>query len=103
MNGAAAGFFRWDGETLVLYVLGSPGASRDAIGKPRGNELKISIAAAPEHGKATEAMVKFLAVQFGVPAAAVEVVRGQTSVHKVLHIRAPRKIPPALAGWLDPA
>ena len=103
MTRTAESFFRWEGETLVLHVLGSPGASRDAIGKPRGNELKISVAAAPEQGKATEAMVKFLALQFGVPVAAIEVVRGQTSVHKVLQIRAPRKIPPALAGWLGPS
>ncbi len=93
-------FFVWDGDTLVLNILGTPGASRDAIGKPRGNQLKISVAAAPEQGKATEAMVKFLAGQFGVAPARIEVVFGQTSIHKQLRIPAPRKIPAALSAWL---
>lgn len=94
-------FFRWENGDLLLRVLGSPGASRDAIGKPRGDELKISVACAPEDGKATRAMVRYLAIQFGVAVADVEVVRGETSVHKLLRIRAPRRIPPVLAPWLQ--
>ena len=32
-------FCTWDGDTLVLNVLGTPGASRDAIGKVKGHQL----------------------------------------------------------------
>ena len=59
-------FYYWDGETLVLNVLGTPGAKQTKILKPRGSELKISVATAGEQGKATKAMMKFLAKSFGV-------------------------------------
>jgi uncharacterized protein (TIGR00251 family) len=94
-------FFIWDGDTLVLNILGTPGASRNANGKPRGNQLKVSVATAPEQGKATDAMVKFLAIQFGVPASRIEVVFGRTSIHKQLRIHAPQKIPAVLCPWID--
>ncbi len=38
-------FCAWDGETLVLNVLGTPSAKQDAIGKPKGHQLKISVTA----------------------------------------------------------
>jgi hypothetical protein len=33
-------FYSWEGDTLILNVLGTPGASKDAIGKIRGNQLR---------------------------------------------------------------
>jgi uncharacterized protein (TIGR00251 family) len=86
-------FFGWDGDVLVLNVLGKPSASKDAIGKPKGTQLKISVTAAPRDGKATDYMVRFLAPLFGVAAADIEVVFGQENVNKQLRIRAPKKLP----------
>ena len=86
-------FFGWDGEVLVLNVLGKPSASKDAIGKPKGTQLKISVTAAPKDGKATDYMVRFLAPLFGVTVADIEVVFGQENVNKQLRIRAPKKLP----------
>jgi uncharacterized protein (TIGR00251 family) len=86
-------FFGWDGEVLVLNVLGKPSASKDAIGKPKGTQLKISVTAAPRDGKATDYMVRFLAPLFGVAVADIEVVFGQENVNKQLRIRAPKKLP----------
>jgi uncharacterized protein (TIGR00251 family) len=86
-------FFGWDGEVLVLNVLGKPSASKDAIGKPKGTQLKISVTAAPKDGKATDYMVRFLAPLFGVAVADIEVVFGQENVNKQLRIRAPKKLP----------
>jgi len=34
-------FCAWDGETLVLNILGKPGAKKDAIGKTKGDQLKV--------------------------------------------------------------
>jgi len=90
-------FFSWDGDTLVLNVLGTPGAKRDAIGKVMGKQLKVSVTASPEDGKATDHMVRFLAGEFGVTKVAIEVVFGRTSVNKQLRIRAPKKIPKVIA------
>lgn len=86
-------FFAWDGDTLVVQILGKPAARRDAIGKPKGNQLKVSVTATPRDGKATDHMVRFLAPLFGVPVSHIQVVHGRESVHKQLRIRAPTRLP----------
>jgi len=90
------GFYRWEDDILVLSVLGKPSSKRDAIGKPKGNQLKISVTAAPEGGKATDHMVRFLAKEFGVSNADIEVVFGQTNVNKQLRIKNPKKLPTSI-------
>ena len=47
-NTTGENFFAWDGAVLVLNVLGKPAATRDAIGKVHGTQLKVSVTAAPE-------------------------------------------------------
>ena len=86
-------FFYWDGDVLVLNVLGTPAAKKDAILKPKGNQLKISVTASPTRGLATDHMVKFLAGIFGVAVRDIEVVFGQMSIHKQLRIKAPKHLP----------
>lgn len=90
-------FFAWDGAVLVLNVLGKPAATRDAIGKVHGTQLKVSVTAAPEAGRATDHMLRFLAPQFGVPVSAIEVVFGRENVNKQLRIHAPSRLPTVLA------
>lgn len=90
---APGSFFGWDGDTLVLNILGKPNASKDAIGKPYGQQLKVSVTAKPVGGKATDHMVRFLAPHFGVTAADIEVVFGRMNVNKQLRIKAPTKLP----------
>jgi uncharacterized protein (TIGR00251 family) len=92
-NFTGESFFAWDGDVLVVNILGKPGASKDAIGKPKGTQLKVSVTAAPQHGKATDHMVRYLAPLFGVRAADIEVVFGQENVNKQLRIKAPSKLP----------
>lgn len=86
-------FFAWEDNVLVVNILGKPSASKDAIGKPKGTQLKISVTAAPINGKATDHMVRFLAPLFGVPLSRIEVVFGQENVNKQLRITAPTKLP----------
>jgi hypothetical protein len=86
-------FFGWDGDVLVLNILGKPSASKDAIGKPFGKQLKVSVTAAPVAGRATDHMLRFLAPHFGVTAADIEVVFGRMNVNKQLRIKAPTKLP----------
>ena len=95
-------FFAWDGDTLVVNILGKPSAAKDAIGKPKGTQLKVSVVAKPRDGKATDYMVRFLAPQFGVTVSDIEVVFGQENVNKQLRIHAPKKLPPVFTqGALD--
>lgn len=100
-NRTGESFCAWDGDTLVVNVLGKPSASKDAIGKPKGTQLKISVTAAPKDGKATDHMVRFLAPLFGVPASAIAVVFGQENVNKQLRIHAPKKMPAVIAQALE--
>jgi uncharacterized protein (TIGR00251 family) len=92
-NATGDSFFAWEGETLVVNILGKPSAARDAIGKPKGTQLKISVTAAPVNGKATDHMVRFLAPLFGVAVNDIEVVFGRENVNKQLRITAPKKLP----------
>jgi len=88
-----APFFWWEDDTLVINVLGKPSASRDAIGKPKGAQLNVSVTAAPRLGRATDHMVRFLAAEFGVSTSAIEVVFGRFNVNKQLRVKAPTKFP----------
>ena len=92
-NSTGDSFFGWDGNVLVVNILGKPSAAKDAIGKPKGTQLKISVTAKPQNGKATDHMVRFLAPLFGVSVSAIEVVFGQENVNKQLRITAPTKLP----------
>lgn len=92
-------FYHWDGDVLVLNILGTPGASKDAIGKPKGQQLKVSVTAAPRLGRATDHMVRFLAREFGVAPSAIDVVFGRKNVNKQLRITFPTRLP----GCIEPA
>ncbi len=93
-------FCAWDGDILVLNVLGTPSAKQDVIGKPKGNQLKISVTAAPENGKATDHMVRFLAKQFRVAVNDIEVVFGRFNINKQLRIKAPKQLPAVISKQL---
>ncbi len=86
-------FCVWDGDTLVLNILGEPRAKRDAIGKVKGNQLNVSVTAVPVAGRATDHMVRFLAKEFEVKPSDIEVVFGRYSIHKQLRIRSPQNLP----------
>jgi len=94
-------FCAWEGKTLVLNVLGKPGAKQDTIGKAKGNQLKISVTASPVAGRATDHMVRFLATEFGVPVSAIEVVFGRFNINKQLRIKAPRNLPSVISKHLS--
>lgn len=94
-------FCAWDGEVLVLNILGTPSAKQDAIGKPKGNQLKVSVTAAPVAGKATDHMVRFLAEQFGITPKDIEVVFGRMNVNKQLRIHSPKILPAVINKHLS--
>lgn len=93
-------FCSWEGDTLVLNILGTPNAKRDAIGKVKGHQLCVSVTAAPRAGKATDHMVRFLAEEFGVAIGDIQVVFGRMNVNKQLRIKAPKRLPPVI-GQLE--
>ena len=74
-----------DGVTLAIKV--QPRASANAIGGTHGAELRVKVTAPPVDAAANEAVVRLLADVLGCPRANIEIVRGQTSRHKVVRVR----------------
>ena len=93
-------FCAWDGPILVLNILGTPSAKKDAIGKPKGHQLKVSVTAAPVAGRATDHMIQFLAREFGVASTDIEVVFGRMNINKQLRITGPKSLPDVISREL---
>ena len=94
-------FCFWDDETLVLNILGTPSAKKDAIGKAKGSQLKVSVTATPVAGRATDQMVRFLANEFGVAPIDIEVVFGRFNINKQLRIKSPKSLPSVVSKELS--
>ncbi len=86
-------WFWWEDDILVFNILGRPSAKITKIGKPYGNQLKISVASAPVNGKATDHLVKFLAKEFGVKTNDIEVAFGRMNINKQMRVKNPKKLP----------
>ena len=70
----------------LLDLKVSPKASRNAITGFMGETLKLSVTAAPERGKANQAVEELLAEALGLPLSAVTVVAGHTAKTKRVEI-----------------
>lgn len=71
---------------LILAIKLQPRASKNEIGEPLGNELRIRVTAPPVDSAANEALVRLLAERLNCPRSRVELLRGQTSRHKVIKL-----------------
>ena len=89
----SAPFYHWEGDTLVLNILGRPNARRDAIGKVVGHQLEVYATAVPRLGGATAHMMRYLAGVFDVPPGAIQVVFGEKNVNKRIRVKSPRHLP----------
>lgn len=92
-----AGWYRWEGDDLVISVRVQPRARRDELGEVLGQELKVRITAPPVEGKANEHLVRFIAERFGVPASRVTLLAGVQSRSKRLRVSAPSRLPDGVA------
>ncbi len=93
----APSFYQWEGEVLVLNILGRPRAKETRIGKVIGHQLEVYVAEQPVRGRATAHLVRFLAAEFGVPESSITVVFGVYNVNKQLRIKAPARLPAVIA------
>ena len=74
------------GQATRLRLRVSPGAVRTELAGRHGDAWKVRVAAAPERGRANDAVVKLLAARLGVPQGSVSVVSGTTSRDKVVEL-----------------
>jgi hypothetical protein len=79
-----ANFLRETAGGTLLSVKLQPRASKNEIGEPLGDELKIKVTAPPVDAAANQALVELLAETIGCARGRVELIRGQTSRHKTV-------------------
>jgi uncharacterized protein (TIGR00251 family) len=72
---------------VVVSIKLQPRASVNEIGEALGNELRIKVTAPPVDAAANEALVRLLAETLDCPRSQVELLRGQTSRHKLIKVR----------------
>jgi uncharacterized protein (TIGR00251 family) len=71
---------------ILLAVKLQPRASKNEIGEPLGDELKIKVTAPPVDSADNEALIKFLAEKLDCGRGRIELVRGHTSRHKTIKL-----------------
>lgn len=67
---------------VILSVRAQPGAKRNAIAGVHDGALRVSVTAAPDKGKANEAIIAVLADAFQLSKSAVQLQSGTTSRQK---------------------
>ena len=75
---------RSDGVYFTLKA--RPGARRSAIDGTHAGSLKVSVTAAPEKGKANEAIVELLSDRLHLSRSSISIMRGETSSLKTVRI-----------------
>jgi uncharacterized protein (TIGR00251 family) len=75
---------RKDGITIAIKA--RPGARRSSIDGVHAGSLKVSVTAAPEKGKANEAIIELLADELNISRSSIAIVRGETSSQKTVRI-----------------
>jgi uncharacterized protein (TIGR00251 family) len=76
-----------EGQHARLRVRVVPGARATAVVGRHGDAWKLRVTAAPERGKANEAVVRLLATRLGVSPRDVTVVSGTLTRDKVVEVR----------------
>lgn len=89
-------FYQWQDKDLIINVRIQPKASQDSFAEILDNRLKIRITAPPVDGKANKHLTNFLAKQFKVTKASVNILSGETGRNKRIKISRPKQIPDKL-------
>jgi len=71
----------------TLHIKVVPGAARDRIVGRLGDAIKVQVSAAPEKGKANEAVINLIAGLLGLRKGDIQIVRGHTQPRKLLEIQ----------------
>ncbi len=71
---------------VVLTIRVAAGARRNQVRGVQDGALKLSVAQAPDKGKANQAVIALLAVELQCPKSALQIVSGSTSQQKRLLI-----------------
>lgn len=75
-----------DGTGVLLPVQAQPKAKKNAIVGVHDGRLKVAVTAAPERGKANDAILKLLAKELRLKRSQLELISGATSSKKTICI-----------------
>lgn len=98
--------FRIAADGIRIRVAAHPGARRDAVEGLRaeadgGVALRVAVRAAPEGGKANEAVIRLLAREWGIPRRSLRLVSGAGDRRKSFHLSGePKALLAHLQSWL---
>jgi hypothetical protein len=67
---------------VIIAVRAHAGARQNGVTGTHDGMLRVAVTAAPEKGKANQAIVALLSKSLGVPKSAIELVAGATSPRK---------------------
>ena len=81
---AGQGFYTVRERDIMLRVRAKPGARADRIAGVRADCLVVEVRAAPERGRANDAVIRVLADAFGVRASDIALKLGAGTPRKVL-------------------
>ncbi len=73
-------------DCVLLRLKVQPRSSRNEIGQPLGNQLRVKVTAPPVDAAANEAVIKLLAETLDWPRNKIHLVRGHTSLHKEIKV-----------------
>ena len=73
-------------EDVLLKVYLQPKSSKNEVVGPYRDGIKVKVTAPPVEGKANEALVRFLAKEFGTSPSCIEIVKGLHSREKTVRI-----------------
>ena len=96
MDPASTGWYRHEGDRVVLEVHVQPGAARTAVVGLHGERLKIRLAARAVEGAANAALVEFLAAALGAAKRDVTIEAGEASRRKRISVRGAQRDPGSL-------
>lgn len=79
-------FLREQTDGILLSVKLQPRASKNEIGEPLGDDLKIKVTAPPVDSAANETLIEFLAEKLDCGRNRIEIIRGHKSRHKIVKL-----------------
>ncbi|HEU4401754.1 MAG TPA: DUF167 domain-containing protein [Candidatus Polarisedimenticolia bacterium] len=85
METAGLDLIETEGGCRILLRV-NPAGHRDRIAGPYGSRLRVTVAAAPERGRANDSVIRLLASALGLPPSRLWLVSGARSQDKVVQV-----------------
>lgn len=71
---------------ILLKVYLQPKSSKNEVGGPYRDGIKVKVTAPPIKGKANEALIRFLSKELGISPSSIEILKGLHTREKTLRI-----------------